>query len=94
MLGAPSIASLTAACLNAERAIDLGQLGPLVEEQGNQCQQPLLDVAIELRSGDEREVTLNELLEQLQGEDLDRVLEGVAIRRRRAFRGVAAPTDL
>jgi len=57
-------------------------------------QQLLLDVAIELRSGDEREVTLNELLEQLQGEDLDRVLEGVAIRRRRAFRGAAAPTDL
>lgn len=94
VLGAPSIAPLTAACLNAERAIDLGQLGPLVEEEGNERQQLLLDVAIELRSGDEREVTLNELLDQLHGEDLDRVLEGVAIRRRRAFRGVAAPTDL
>lgn len=94
VLGAPSIAPLTAACLNAERAIDLGQLGPLVEEQGNERQQLLLDVAIELRSGDEREVTLNQLLEQLRGEDLDRVLEGVAIRRRRPFRGTAAPTDL
>lgn len=94
VLGAPSIASLTAACLTAERAIDLTELGYLVERQGDERQRLLLDVAIELRSRIERPVTLAELLEHLHGEDLDRVLEAIAIRRRRAFRGVTAPTDL
>lgn len=94
VLGAPSIASLTAACLTAARAIDLTELGELVDRQGDERQRLLLDVAVELRSRIERQVTLAELLEQLRGEDLDRVLEGIAIRRRRAFRGVTAPTDL
>ena len=36
----------------------------------------------------------DELFEQLHGEDLDRVLEAIAIRRRRPFCGVPASTDL
>jgi hypothetical protein len=94
VLGAPSIAALTAACLTADRAIELDRLAYLVEERGDRRQQLLLDVAIELRSGDGGQVLLDELLEHLHGEDLDRVLEGIAIRRGRAFRGRAAPTDL
>ncbi len=48
----------------------------------------LFHVAVELRSGIERRVRLPELLDQPHSEDLDRVLEGIAIRWRRAFRGV------
>lgn len=61
---------------------------------GDERQRVLFDIAMELRAGSERKVTVDELLEQLHGEDLDRVLEAIAIRRRRAFRGVTAPTDL
>jgi len=94
VLGAPSIASLTAACLTAERAIKLNQLVGVVEERGDERQRLLLDVAIELRSGADRQLSLSELMEHLHGEDLDRVLEAIAIRRRRAIRGASVPTDL
>ena len=94
VLGAPGIASLTARSLTAERAIDLSGLEDLVEREGDERQRLLLDVAIELCSGSERQVMLDELVGQLHGEDLDRVLEGIAIRRRRPFRGKTAPTDL
>ena len=94
VLGAPSIASLTAVCLTAGRAIKLDQLAEVVEGRGDQRQRLLLDVAIELRSGADQQVSLNELLEHLHGEDLDRVLEAIAIRRRRAVRGAVVPTDL
>ena len=94
VLGAPSIASLTAASLTPERAIDLDELAELVKSMGDERQRVLFDIAMELRAGSERKVTVDELLEQLHGEDLDRVLEAIAIRRRRGFRGVTAPTDL
>jgi len=94
VLGAPSLASLTAVCLTAERAIKLNQLVGVVEERGDERQRLLLDVAIELRSGSDRQVSLSELMEHLHGEDLDRVLEAIAIRRRRAIRGASVPTDL
>lgn len=51
VLGAPSIAALTAACLTADRAIELDRLAFLVEERGDRRQQLLLDVAIEIALG-------------------------------------------
>jgi hypothetical protein len=38
VLGAPGIASLTAMCLNSDRAIDLGAVRRLVEERGDERQ--------------------------------------------------------
>ena len=84
VLGAPSIASLTAGSLTPKRAIDLDELSELLERMGDERQRVLFDIAMELRSGSERKITVDELLEQLHGEDLDRVLEAIAIRRRRA----------
>jgi hypothetical protein len=74
VLGAPGIASLTAACLTSDRArIDLGQLQEFVRNGGEARQRLLFKVAAELY-GREQGVTLTELLAGLDGEDLDRVL--------------------
>jgi hypothetical protein len=59
VLGAPGIASLTAACLTSDRAIDLGQLQELVRNGGG-ARQRLLFKAAELY-GREQGVTLGEL---------------------------------
>jgi hypothetical protein len=48
LLGAPGIASLTAACLTSDRAIDLGQLQELVKNGGESRQRLLFEVAAEL----------------------------------------------
>lgn len=48
VLGAPGIASLTAACLTADRAIDIGRLERLVMRDGDARQRLLFAVAAEL----------------------------------------------
>ena len=81
-LGAPAIASLTAACLTPDRAIDLGQLERLVKRNEDAQQRLLFEVAAELY-GHEQGVSLSELFAELDGEDLDRVLEAIAVGKRR-----------
>jgi hypothetical protein len=48
VLGAPSIASLTATCLTTDRAIDIGRLERLVKKDGEARQRLLFEVAAEL----------------------------------------------
>jgi hypothetical protein len=48
VLGAPGIASLTAACFTTDRAIDLGRLERLVKKDGEARQRLLFEVAAEL----------------------------------------------
>jgi hypothetical protein len=93
VLGAPAIASLTATCLRSDRAIDLGALKRVVEERGDARQRLLLQVADELygRNGD---VTLSELLAELDGEDLDRVLQAIAMIKWRQLTTQELPADL
>ncbi len=74
VLGAPGIASLTAACLTSDRAIDLGRLERFVKDTGDARQLLLFQVAAELYDR-EQEVSLTELLHELDVEDLDRVLQ-------------------
>jgi hypothetical protein len=59
VLGAPSIASLTAACLTSDRAIDIGRLERLVGERGDERQRLLFEVAAELY-GREQGVSLSD----------------------------------
>ena len=82
VLGAPCIASLTAACLTTDRAIDLGRLERLVKQDGEARQRLLFEVAAELY-GREQGVSLTEMLAELDGEDLDRVLYAIAVLKRR-----------
>ena len=93
LLGAPGIASLTAACLTTDRAIDLGQLQELVRNGGEARQRLLFAVAAELY-GREQGVSLDELLGELDGEDLDRVLEAIAVVKRRRITSSGSPDDL
>jgi hypothetical protein len=93
VLGAPGIASLTAMCLRPDRAIDLGALKQLVEERGDARQRLLRQVADELYGRNE-EVTLSELLAELDGEDLDRVLQAIAMVKRRRLTTQELPADL
>jgi hypothetical protein len=93
VLGAPGIASLTAACLTADRAIDIGRLERLVHERGDQRQRLLLGVADELY-GRNHDVALNDLLAELGGEDLDRVLQAIAMVKRRQVGIPGSPDDL
>jgi hypothetical protein len=93
VLGAPGIASLTAMCLNSDRAIDLGAVRQLVEDRGDERQRLLVGVADELYGRNE-EVTLSELLAELDGEDLDRVLQAIAMVKRRRLTTQDLPADL
>ena len=93
VLGAPGIASLTAACLTSDRAIDLGQLERLVKDIGDARQALLFQVAAELY-GREQGVSLNELLLELDGEDLDRVLQAIAMAKRRRLTVQGSAADL
>jgi hypothetical protein len=93
VLGAPGIASLTAACLTTDRAIDLGRLEGLVKKAGEARQRLLFKVATELYSR-EQGVSLGELLAELDGEDLDRVLEAIALVKRRRSANQGSPDDL
>lgn len=93
VLGAPSIASLTAACLTVDRAIQLSRLERLVDEHGDGRQRLLLEVAAELY-GREQGVSLTELLDELDGEDLDRVLQAIAMAKRRQLTIGGSPEDL
>ena len=93
VLGAPSIASLTAACLTADRAVDIGRLERLVKNRGEVRQRLLFEVAAELY-GREQGVSLNELLGELDGVDLDRVLEAIAVVKRRRITSSGSPDDL
>jgi hypothetical protein len=93
VLGAPGIASLTAACLTSDRAIDLGQLQELVRNGGEARQRLLFKVAAELY-GREQGVTLTELLAELDGEDLDRVLYAIAVVKRPRAGIPGTPDDL
>lgn len=52
LLGAPGIASFTAACLTTDRAIDLGRLERLVKKDGEARQRLLFEVAAELYGRD------------------------------------------
>jgi len=93
VLGAPGIASFTAACLTSDRAIDLGQLQELVRNGGEARQRLLFKVAAELY-GREQGVTLTELLAELDGEDLDRVLYAIAVVKRRRIAIPGTPDDV
>ena len=93
VLGAPGIASFTAACLTADRAIDLGRLERLVAKDGEPRQRLLFEVAAELY-GREQGVSLSELLAELDGEDLDRVLYAMAVLKGRRSTSSGWPDDL
>jgi hypothetical protein len=93
VLGAPAIASLTAACLTSDRAIDLGQLQDLVRNGGQARQRLLFKVAADLY-GREQGVSLSEVLGELDGEDLDRVLYGIAVVKRSPIAIPGTPDDL
>jgi hypothetical protein len=93
VLGAPGIASLTAACLTADRAIAIGELERLVRRDGDTRQRLLSAVAAELY-GREQDVSLSELLAELDGEDMDRVLEAIALLKRRRSTSSGSPDDL
>jgi hypothetical protein len=93
VLGAPGIALLAAACLTSDRAIDLGQLQELVRNGGEARQRLLFAVAAELY-GREQGVSLSELLAELDGEDLDRVLDAIAVVKRRRSTIQGSPDDL
>jgi hypothetical protein len=93
VLGAPGIASLTAACLTAERGIDIARLERLVKEAGGDRHLLLFEVAVALYDR-EQEVSLTELLQELGGEDLDRVLQAIAMAKRRQLMSQESPTDL
>ena len=93
VLGAPGIASLTAACLTTDRAIDLGRLERLVKKDGEARQRLLFEVAAELY-GREQGVSLSELLTELDGEDLDRVLYAIGVVKRRRIAIPVSPDDL
>ena len=93
VLGAPGIASLTAACLTTDRAIAIGELERLVMRDGDARQRLLFEVAAELY-GREQGVSLSELLADLDGEDLDRVLAAIALLRRRRSPTQGSPDDL
>jgi hypothetical protein len=93
VLGAPGIASLTAACLTTDRAIDISRLERLVMRDGDARQRLLFEVAAELY-GREQGVSLSELLAELDGEDLDRVLEAIALLKRRRSPTQRSPDDL
>jgi hypothetical protein len=93
VLGAPGIASLTATCLTTDRAIDIGRLERLVKKDGEARQRLLFEVAAELY-GREQGVSLSELLAELDGEDLDRVLFAIAVVKRRQIAASGSPDDL
>ena len=93
LLGAPGIASLTAACLASDRAIDLGELQELVRNGGEAGQRLLFAVAGRLY-GREQGVSLSELLAKLDGDDLDRVPEAIAVVKRRRSTIQGSPDDL
>jgi hypothetical protein len=93
VLGASGIASLTAACLTTDRAIDIGRLERLVKKDGEARQRLLFEVAAELY-GREQGISLSELLAELDGEDLDRVLEAIAVVKRRRITSGVSPDDL
>jgi hypothetical protein len=93
VLGAPSIASLTAACLTSDRAIDIGRLERLVAQSGDARQRLLFEVAAELYDRPQG-VSLSELLRELDGEDLDRVLQAIAMLKRRQLTIEATAADL
>jgi hypothetical protein len=93
VLGAPGIASFTAACLTADRAVDLGRLERLIAKDGEPRQRLLFEVAAELY-GRERGVSLSELLVELDGEDLDRVLYAMAVLKGRRSTSSRWPDDL
>jgi len=94
VLGAPCIASLTAACLTAERGIDVARLAQLVKDTGDPRQLLLFEIAVALYDREEEEVSLSELLQELDGEDLDRVLQAIAMTKRRQLTSQETPADL
>jgi hypothetical protein len=92
-LAAPGIASLAAPCLTTDRSIDLARLERLVQDDGGARQLLLRQVAAELYGGEEG-LSLSELLAELDGEDLDRVLQAIAMVKRRRFANPESPRDL
>ncbi len=84
---------LAAAYLTSDRAIDLGQLQELVRNGGEARQRLLFAVAAELY-GRKQGVSLSELLAELGGEDLDRVLDAIAVVKRRRSTIQGSPDDL
>jgi hypothetical protein len=93
VLGAPGIASLTAACLTSDRAIDIGEFQRLVGNGGDARQRLLFEVAAE-QYGRGQSVSLSELLAELDGEDLDRVLYAIAVVKRRRITISGSSDDL
>ena len=92
VLGAPRIASLTAACSPPTgRSISVDER--LVKRDGEARQRLLFEVAAELY-GREQGVSLSELLAELDDEDLDRVLYAIAVLERRQSASPGSPDDL
>jgi hypothetical protein len=75
---APGIACLTAGCLTSDRAIDRGQLQEPVKNDGEARHRLLFAITAE-PYGCEQGVSLSELLAELDGEHLDRVLYAIAV---------------
>jgi hypothetical protein len=73
--------------------IAIGELGRLVKRDGDIRQRLLFGVAAELY-GREQGVSLSELLAELDGEDLDRVLEAIALVKQRRSTIQGSPDDL
>jgi hypothetical protein len=93
VLGAPSIAALTARCLISGRGIDRDRLEKLVGEEGDPRQQLLFDVAARLSDG-RRDSLLTDALGELDGEDLERVFEAIAAVRNRKLTIDGSRADL
>jgi hypothetical protein len=93
VLGAPSIASLTAACVTSDRSIDIERLERLVAQGGDARQRLLFDVAAELYDRPQG-VSLSALPLELDGEDLDRVLQAIAMVKRRQLTIQGSADDL
>lgn len=94
VLGAPGIASLTAACLTGDRSIDIPRLERLVKDRSEPRPLLLFQIAAELYGVEEEGVSLSELLAELDGEDLDRVLQAIAMVKRRRLTIPESPRDL
>jgi hypothetical protein len=93
VLGAPGIASLTAACLTSDRAIDLGQLQELVRNGG----EAPAAAAVQGRSRAVRPRArgiAQRAARRAGGEDLDRVLYAIAVVKRRRIGIPGTPDDL
>jgi hypothetical protein len=73
------------------------RLAQLVKDTGDPRQLLLFQIAVALydrEEEEEEEASLSELLQELDGEDLDRVLQAIAMTKRRQLTSQETPADL